>query len=143
MQIFKGYTMNNRRKYWRREMVFGVMLSLIIITLITCFPMDKQMQLWAITMTIIMSIYIGFALKDQGKKLLVLQIVVAAFFLPLTLMGLWITPWFLVAAFILHGFWDLLHDYKIIKTRVMPWYPDFCMVVDWVLGLYLAIDIIL
>lgn len=134
--------MNSNRKYWWKEMGLGLLLSGAIIGFIKLFNQEQQLQLWAITMTVILSIYIGFALKDDDKKLLLLQIAVAAFFLSLTLAGLWWSPWYLVAALILHGFWDLLHDYKIIKTKVMPWYPDFCIVVDWVLGIFLTIDII-
>ena len=123
-------------------MGLGLLLSGAIIAFIQLFPEEQQLQLWATTMTVILSIYIGFALKDDNKGLLLLQIAVAALFLALTLAGLWWSPWFLVAALILHGFWDLLHDYKVIKTKVMPWYPDFCIVVDWVLGIFLTIDII-
>lgn len=123
-------------------MAFGLLLSGAIIGFIKLFNQQQQLQLWATTMTVILSIYIGFALKDDNKDLLLLQIAVATIFLSLTLAGLWWSPWCLVAALILHGFWDLLHDYKIIKTKVMPWYPDFCIVVDWVLGLFLTIDII-
>lgn len=123
-------------------MGLGLLLSGAIIGFIKLFNQEQQLQLWATTMTVILSIYIGFALKDDNKGLLLLQIAVAALFLVLTLASLWWSPWFLVAALILHGFWDLLHDYKVIKTKVMPWYPDFCIVVDWVLGIFLTIDII-
>ena len=126
------------KKYWWKEMGLGLLLSGSIIGFINLFNQEQQLQLWATTMTVILSIYIGFALKDDNKDLLLLQIAVAAIFLSLTLAGLWWSPWYLVAALILHGFWDLLHDYKVIKTRVMPWYPDFCIVVDWTLGLWLA-----
>ena len=89
-------------------------------------------------MTVILSIYIGFAIKDGIAELLTIQIIGAAFFLALTLLGLWNSVWFLVAAYFLHGLWDLLHDYKIIKTKVKSWYPDFCIVVDWILGIWIA-----
>lgn len=134
--------MSKNRKYWWKEMGLGLLLSIVIIALIEQFPKGYQTQLWGIVMTVILSIYIGFALKDQNTKLLMLQVVVAAFFLSLTLLGLWASSWFLVASFILHGFWDLLHDYKVIKTKVMPWYPDFCIVVDWLLGAWLAIELL-
>jgi len=134
--------MSDIRKYWWKEMTYGLLLSGAIIGFIKLFNQGQQIQLWATTMTIILSIYIGFALKDKSKSQLLLQIAVAAIFLALTLAGLWSSPWYLVAALILHGFWDLLHDYKIIKTKVMPWYPDFCIVVDWVLGIFLGMDIL-
>lgn len=124
-----------------KEVLAGILLSVIVILIIKLFPFDKQPVLWAITMTIILSIYIGFAIKDGDSLLLIIQMFGAAFFLSLTLCGLWISPWLLVSAFILHGLWDLIHEGKILKKLGIPWYADFCIVVDWLLGAWLILEI--
>ena len=67
-------------KYWWKEMGYGFLLAVGIILLIKLLPNALEPQLWAMTMTIILSIYIGFALKDGNRNLLLLQIGVAAFF---------------------------------------------------------------
>ena len=50
------------------------------------------------------------------------------------------TPWLLVAGFVRHGLKDLWqHRTQFVADT--PWWPPFCMVVDWVVAAILVVEI--
>jgi hypothetical protein len=55
-------------------------------------------------------------------------------------LGLLYSPYWLVLGYILHGVWDILHHPKIIQTKVIKWFPPFCAVVDFIVGIYIYIS---
>jgi uncharacterized membrane protein HdeD (DUF308 family) len=39
--------------------------------------------------------------------------------------------------FIIHGIYDIVHDILIINAGTPSWWPEFCGVIDFIIGLYL------
>lgn len=48
--------------------------------------------------------------------------------------GLWLSPLYLVAAWLLHGLWGSLHRVTARADTLPAWYPGFCITFDLVMG---------
>ncbi len=69
----------------------------------------QAFEFHAVLLTLIASIYIGFALQGGNRCEVGLELTVAAAFTIFALIGLWLSPWFIVLGLALHGVWDFLY----------------------------------
>ncbi len=122
----------------------AVRTGLAIITLIGLLFLPPGMKLDAIAflLAIVAAIYVGFALNDGRPREVRTEITAAAGFVALALLGLWMTPWALLAGYVGHGVWDLLHHEHGIPTRVTVWYPPLCVAYDWILAGFVLVLIL-
>ena len=118
-------------------------MSLAFTTLLFALFLSEiqLLEFHAVLLTLIAAVYIGFALQDRLGSGLRLELTAAAGFVVLALLGLWLSPWLIVAGLGLHGCWDILHHngVGVIKTRVPQWYIPFCVGYDWLLALFLGV----
>jgi hypothetical protein len=84
-----------------------------------------------VSLVMIGAIYMGFAFADGRPSIVILELTVATVFIVLALLGLWVAPLFIGVGLILHGFWDLAHSPRGIKTKLPAWYPAFCAAFDF------------
>lgn len=124
---------------YAREFIVGVVLALLTISFILMFPKQKILELLVILLAVIASIYLGFALSDGRKREIMIEISGMFFFLALAIFGLWISPYFLIAGYLIHGVWDVIHNHKIIQTEVVEWYKILCLVYDWVIAIFILL----
>ena len=97
---------------------------------------------YAMGLAVIAAVYIGFAVADGRRNVLLVEIGVAAIFVVLAAVAVTGPAWLLVLGYVGHGLKDLWqHRHRFVaKTR---WWPPFCLVVDWVVGLAIAVGITL
>ncbi len=131
--------MLKRIKSYPKTVLVWIAFSIGIIVFHLSLPEARAFELTAIIMSIIAAIYVGFALADGRTTIIIQELVAAAFFILLALMGLWLNPYFWVAAYFLHGVWDWFHHEQAITTKVPDYYPPVCVVVDWMLAAFLLI----
>jgi len=89
----------------------------------------------SILLAVIAAVYVGFSLADDRESIRRMEIVTAIVFIILALLGLWVNPWLLVTGYIGHGIWDWLHHTRHVRTEVVGWYPPFCAIYDFLVGL--------
>ena len=116
-----------------------ILLSIVIVIAHLLLPKAQAYDMSAIILSIIAAIYVGFALQDGRRFVIVQEVSAASLFIVFAFLGLWYSPYFWVLGLILHGIWDWLHHTKTIKTQVPDYYPPVCVVVDWSLALFLLI----
>jgi hypothetical protein len=93
-----------------------------------------------VALTLIASIYMGFAFADGRVSIMILELSVGAGFVVLALLGLWLAPAFVAVGLVLHAFWDLGHRPRGIPTELPRWYPPFCAAFDFVFaGVFLLL----
>ena len=114
--------------------VAGIVLSVVTIGIATLFPKSKTLDVFAILLAFIVAIYLGFALLDGHRREILVEIVISVFFFVLAILGLWVAPFFLVIGYFAHGIWDVLHHQKAIQTKMVSWWPFFCLFYDWTVG---------
>lgn len=104
------------------------------------FPWIEQSTLHAIYISLIASVYIGFAVADGSPEVLAIESVVAAVFVLIAVAAVTETAWLLVAGYAGHGakdYWQERHHF-VANTR---WWPPFCAAVDWLVASILVIEI--
>lgn len=93
-------------------------------------------------LAVIGAVYIGFALSDGRVRYIIIESGNAVTYGVVALLGMWVSPWFLVAGYVSHGTWDPIHHDHGIRTRIVRWYVPFCVVVDWLVGIYIAAKLV-
>jgi len=97
---------------------------------------------YAMGLAVIAAVYIGFAVADGRKRVLVVEIVVASVFVVLAAAAVTGPAWLLVLGYIGHGCKDLWQHRRQFVARTR-WWPPFCLVVDWVVALAIAVEVLL
>jgi hypothetical protein len=96
---------------------------------------------YALSLTLIAAVYIGFAVADGRPVVLAVESGVAGVFVVLAAIAVTGPAWLLVLGFTGHGLKDLWQERRhyVANTR---WWPPFCLVVDWVAAAILVVLII-
>jgi hypothetical protein len=93
---------------------------------------------WAISLVIIASIYVGFAVADGRPATIAVEVGVATVFIILAVAAIGSSPWLVVIGLVGHGIKDLWQH----RTRFVAntrWWPTFCLVVDLVAATVIAV----
>jgi hypothetical protein len=96
---------------------------------------------YALGLAAIAFVYIGFAVADGRVRIVVVECGVALAFVVVAAAGITGSAWLLVAGFLAHGVkdaWQQRRQY-VSGTR---WWPPFCAAVDWVVALFIGIEIV-
>jgi hypothetical protein len=93
---------------------------------------------YALSLTLIAAVYIGFAVADGRPAVIAVESGIAGVFVVVASAGVTGPAWLLVAGLAGHGFKDLWQhrSHFVANTR---WWPPFCMVVDWVVAAILVV----
>jgi hypothetical protein len=95
---------------------------------------------FALELTFIAAVYIGFAVADGRPKVIAVESCVAGVFVVVAATAVTGSAWLLVAAYAGHGFKDAWQErtHYVANTR---WWPPFCAVVDWLIAAILVVEI--
>ncbi len=96
---------------------------------------------YALELVLIAAVYIGFAVADGRRQVLAVECGVAAAFVVLAAASVTGPAWLLVLGYAGHGAKDLWQHRRryVAQTR---WWPPFCLVVDWIVALVIAMEIV-
>jgi hypothetical protein len=115
----------------------ALILGLCLIIYLTYYFSERTTyQHSAVFLSITGSVYTGFGLADDKIELTVIEILSSFVFVILAVVGVFF-PLIMGIGFLLHAVWDCLHHWKIIKTKVISWYPPFCAIYDSFVGIFL------
>jgi hypothetical protein len=105
-------------------------LAAATIVIAVILPADLADVLVAALLALAAGVYPGFAMSDHGTRQTMYQWGVALGFVALAVAGIgWWRP-LLAVGWILHAGWDYLHHASILKTKIHPRYPMFCLAYD-------------
>lgn len=95
---------------------------------------------YALSLALIATVYIGFAVADGRPTVIAVESIVAGAFVVLAAAGVTGSAWLLVIGLAGHGFKDLWQhrSHYVANTR---WWPPFCMTIDWVAAAVIAVEI--
>lgn len=116
----------------------GLGLGIATIILHSTLTETRGLELTSSLLVLIGSVYYGFALLSKHKKAMVIEIIVASVFVIIGMLGLWISPWFVITGLFLHGLWDIAHHNPSNELVQIPqWYVPFCATYDWTIAIYM------
>jgi hypothetical protein len=96
----------------------------------------------ALAISLIASVYIGFAVADGRPRVIAIETGVAAVFVIVAAIAVTASPWLLVAGYAGHGFKDLW-QHRTHLVRGTRWWPPFCATIDWLVASIIVIEIII
>ena len=93
------------------------------------------------SIAVIASVYIGFAVADGRPRVIAVETIVAAVFVVVAAAAATGWVWLIVIGYVGHGCKDLWQHRSqfVANTR---WWPPFCLVVDFLAAAIIAIEII-
>ena len=95
---------------------------------------------YALSLSLIAAVYIGFAVADGRRHVLVVETVVATGFVVVAAAAVTGSGWLIVAGLGGHGLKDLWqHRTQFVATT--RWWPPFCATVDFVAAALIAVAI--
>ena len=123
------------------EIISGIVVGVLIIILTQVLFKYFTYKLIATTILVAIAfIYVGFALKGNPVRLIILEVVVALFLYFLAIIGYTRNNILIAYGIILHGIWDIFHHNGwLVETNVAGYWPSFCFIVDIIDGLYFLV----
>ena len=103
----------------------GIFQAISPIALWWLDPVD----VWGVALALIAAVYVGFAVADGRKAVIVVEVTVAFAFVVCATVAMASYPWLIVVGLVAHGLKDLWQHRTqfVANTR---WWPPFCLVVD-------------
>jgi hypothetical protein len=122
----------------RAPVLWGVVVGGIQAAAPLAFWWLDPATVYALSLSLIAAVYIGFAVADGRPAVIVAECSVATLFVLLAAAGVTGSAWLLVLGFAGHGLKDLWQhrSHFVANTR---WWPPFCLVVDWVAAAILIV----
>jgi len=125
----------------RAPMLWGIAVGIMQAATPLAFWWLDSATVYALGLTVIAAIYVGFAVADGRLKIIATETGVAFGFVVISAAAITASSWLLVIGFVGHGLKDLWQHrtHFVSNTR---WWPPFCMVVDWIVAAIIAVEII-
>jgi hypothetical protein len=126
-----------------RPAAVGVALGVAGLGLALLLGAGARLDFAGLALAAIAGIYVGFAVGDGRPGIIALESAVACAFVAVALWGLTEDAHVVLGlGIVAHGVWDLAHHRgRPIRTRTAPWYPPFCLAIDVVVGVPLALGL--
>jgi hypothetical protein len=103
------------------------------------FWLDAR-TVYALALPLIAAVYIGFAVADGRRHVLLVEVAVASVFVVVAAAAVAVSAWLVVAGLLAHGHKDLWqHRTQFVATT--RWWPPFCADVDVVAAALIALVI--
>jgi hypothetical protein len=115
----------------------GIGLALAVAAFAGWIGLDRDRAFYPTVMMVIAFLYVLFAAIGDAAALPIEAGIGLGFF-ALAAIGFKKSPWFVVAALIGHGLFDLVHPHAVANGGVPVWWPDFCSAYDVTAGLWLG-----
>jgi hypothetical protein len=122
----------------RAPVLWGVVFGAIQAAAPLGFWWLDPATVYALSLTLIAAVYIGFAVADGRRTVIAVEAGIAAVFVVVAAAGVTGPAWLLVLGLSGHGvkdFWQH-RSHFVANTR---WWPPFCLVVDWVAAAILVV----
>ncbi|MGY1770987.1 hypothetical protein [Blastococcus sp. SYSU D00813] len=122
----------------RAPLVWGVVFGVLQAASPLAFPWLDAATVHALGLTLVAAVYIGFAVADGRRHVLVVETAVASVFVVAAAAAGAGSAWLVVAGLAGHGCKDLWQHRTgfVAGTR---WWPPFCATVDWVAAALIAV----
>jgi len=121
------------------EYAVGVILGIIVGIFSTVVGLDRDRALYPAILVVVASYYSLFAIMGGSNTALVLETILGLVFVLVAAVGFRTNLWLVAAGITGHGVMDIFHHLMIDNRGIPAYWPMFCMSIDIVLGLYMAL----
>ena len=117
----------------------GVLLAAASVPVFLVLSESLARQWAALLLAMIGGAYVGFAARDGRPSANIIELAGGLGFAGVGLAGLYMSPLLIAAGYLAHGLWDLLHHRHGPYADTPQWYIPFCVVYDWLVGMFLLL----
>ncbi|MHC0037988.1 DUF6010 family protein [Pseudoneobacillus sp. C159] len=125
------------KKSMVKVLITGILLALLAIRMFVIFSVPVSYQLFTLFLASTAFVYFGSALSDSRNTWISVELIMSCVFFQFAFLGFLYSPIWLAIGFILHGVWDMLHHPKVVKTKVVKWFPPLCAIFDFVVAVFI------
>ena len=118
----------------------GVSSALAVGVFAKWFGLDRDRAFYPTVMMVIAFLYVLFAAIGGGAAVPI-EAIIGLGFATFAAIGFKKSLWFVVAALIGHGLFDIVHPHAIDNGGVPVWWPGFCCSYDVTAGVWLGLDL--
>ena len=120
----------------QRPVLTGFAVGLVSLAPHAFLSPGASLAFAAVLVGIIADVYFGFAVVNGSNNHQLVEFNVALMFGVAALLGLTVSPWFLPAAYLAHGLWDVAHHNRspLALVSIPQWYIPWCVVIDVIVG---------
>ena len=122
----------------RAPLIWGVVFGVLQAGSPLAFFWLEPVTVYALGLTFIAAVYVGFAVADGRRHVVVVETAVASVFVLAAASAEFGSGWLIVAGLAGHGFKDLWQHRTGFVTGTR-WWPPFCVTVDWVAAALVAV----
>lgn len=120
----------------------GFIVAIIVIVRFRKSRLEKNRLAYSMLLISFPFYYFGFAIYGNNYATIPLEFLGGLIFFVIALLSLKLDDYhqfsLLAFGYILHGVYDITHDMLFINAGMPSWWPEFCGVIDIVIGLYLV-----
>jgi hypothetical protein len=120
------------------SILIGIVLALAVGVFAWWLGLDRDRAFYPTVMMVIAFLYVLFA-AIGGSAAVPIEASIGFVFAALAALGFKKSLWFVVAALVGHGLFDLVHPHAIENGGVPVWWPGFCSAYDVTAGVWLAL----
>ncbi|MDI1365830.1 MAG: hypothetical protein PSX79_13385 [bacterium] len=124
------------------EYFVGASLALGVGLFATLVGFDRDRAFYPTVLIVIASYYDLFAMMGQTQAALPVETAGLIVFTVLAVVGFRTSLWWVVAALVGHGVFDLVHPRLVDNPGAPGWWPMFCLTYDLAAGAYLAVRLL-
>lgn len=121
------------------EYAVGILLGIVVGIFSTAVGLDRDRALYPAILVVIASYYGLYAVLGGSNTTIVLEVLTGLVFVAIAAVGFRANLWIVAAGTVGHGVFDIFHHLIIDNPGLPRWWPMFCMSIDIVLGIYLAV----
>ena len=128
------------RSSLRTPVAWGATVGVLQVASPLAFPWLDAATVYALSLPLIAAVYLGFAVADGRRHVLVVETAVATAFVVVAAAAVTGSAWLIVAGLAGHGLKDLWQHRTGFVTGTR-WWPPFCATVDGVAAGLIAVAI--
>jgi len=120
------------------QLILGVVLALLFISFARTKGPRRETFLYSIGLIVAALFYVAFSFTGAGNQWLMIELIGLVVFTLIAVLGLRVSPWFLVLGWASHVWWDIFLHLVREQVFVPDWYPVACISFDLIVAAYIA-----
>ncbi len=118
----------------------GAALAVVLCSIVEEVRSHHGVEFLAGLLALISAGYVGSALADGRRHVLLIESVACLLVFATALAGLWVSTVWLAVGYFGHGLWDLAHHPHRLGAPVKAlWFPPVCLAFDWIVSAYILL----
>ena len=119
----------------------GGLLAAGTLVIVSLLPTLLGKVMLAVILAAASGSYLWYALIRKAGAFIAIELIFLGLFSFLAVLGCVVSPIYLALGFFFHGFWDLAHHPRYLRSPGPAWYQPLCLSFDWVVAVFIALKL--